>query len=154
METQKMSFQERTVITSLAVGAVFFYLLYTRVHVPLRDVGVDALGGFAGQAKQTLWLIGIGIVAQIIAVIVAEILYAIVTNSEDTDTTVDERDRHIEHVGDRYGNYLTGMMFIALLFAAAFGWTPEWVLLGVTYAFFFGSLLSSLIRVYQHRRGY
>ncbi len=149
-----MSFQERTVIASLAVGAVFFYLLYTRIHVPLRDVGVDALGGFAGQAKQTLWLIGIGIVANIVAVIVAEILYSIVTNTEDTDTTVDERDRHIERLGDRFGNYLTGMMFIGILFAAASGWTAEWVLLGITYAFFFGSLLSGVIRVYQHRRGY
>jgi hypothetical protein len=154
MGESKMSFQERNVVVSMIVGLLFFIFFYTRIHVPLRDFGVEAIGGFAGQAKLTLWLIGMAIVANIVGIIVVEIAYAVATNSKSPSQTVDERDRHIEYLGDRFGNYLTGALFMLSLFGAAFGWTPAWVLLSMTYAFFFGSLLSGMIRIFQHRRGY
>ena len=150
----KMSFQERNVIASLFVGLMFFGLLYSYIHLPLREGGISAIGGFAAQAKLTLWFIGISIGANIICVIAFEIIYAIFTNTPNANQLVDERDRLIEINGDRYGNYLTGALFMASLLAAAWGTEPEWVLLYTTYAFFFGSALSSIIRLIQHRRGY
>ena len=149
-----MSFQERNIIASLFVGALFFILLFTRIHIPLRDIGPEAIGGFSGQAKLTLWFIGIAVGANIVAIILAEILYAIFTRAPNPKQIVDERDRQIEINGDRYGNYLTGALFIGALAAAAYGTTAEWVLLYMTYAFFLGSVLSGAMRLIQHRRGY
>ena len=149
-----MSFQERAILVGLVVSVGFFWAYTSWVALPLRDGGFVGTDGPMAVARLTLWIIGGSVVATIAATILAEILYAIVTNTPNPRQLVDERDRQIEHFGDRVGGYLSGMVFVAALIALALGTAPVWAIVIITYGFFFGSLLSTILRLVQHRRGY
>lgn len=149
-----MSFQERNVLAGLFVGIAFFYVYTTRVAFVLRDGGFDGAGGMAELAKATLWIIAGFVLITIVVTILTEIIYAIVTNNPNPKQIVDERDRLIEKTGDRIGGHLSSVVFVGALIALAMGTTAAWALVVITYGFFFGAMLSTIIRLIQHRRGY
>jgi hypothetical protein len=120
----------------------------------LRSGGFAGPDGVAEIAKQTLWIIGGSIVFTIVATILTEIIYAVVTRSPNANQIVDERDRQIERTGDRIGGHFAGAIFGVALIAMAMGVSHLWGIVIITYGFFFGSMLSAVIRLIQHRRGY
>ena len=149
-----MSFQERNVVAGLFVGVAFFYIYTTRVALVLRDGGFAGDAGLSEMAIQTLWIIAAFVGITIVVTILTEILYSIITNNPNPKQLVDERDRMIEKTGDRIGGHFASMVFIGALIALATGTNGHWAIVIITYGFFFGAMLSSVIRLFQHRRGY
>jgi uncharacterized membrane protein len=149
-----MSFQERNVFTGLLVGLGFLVAYTMMVPMAVQAGAFDGPAPVMAVARKTLWIIGGSIVVTIVATILVEILYAIVTNNPDPEQLVDERDRQIERNGDRIGGHLAAVVFVGALIALAMGTAPLWGLIIITYGFYFGSMLSTLIRLYLHRRGY
>jgi len=149
-----MSFQERNVVSGLIVGIGFFIIYTWWVALPLRDGAFGGPEGAAALAKQTLWIIGGSIVVTIGVTILTEILFAIVTINPKTEQLVDERDRQIEKTGDRIGGHFASVVFLGALIALAMGTSLLWAIVIITYGFFAGAMLSTIIRLIQHRRGY
>lgn len=149
-----MSFQERNVVTAFIVGLGFFVVYTLWVPMELRGGGFAGPDGLAAMAKQTLWVILGSIVVTIICTILFEIIYAVATQEHKGNQIVDERDKLIERTGDMIGGYFSGAVFVMALIAMAFGVGPLWGVVMVTYGFYFGSMLSAVIRMIQHRRGY
>ena len=149
-----MSFQERNIFAGLIV-AIGFFVIYTQwVALPLRDGGFAGPDGAAALAKQTLWIMGGSIVVTIVMTILTEIGYAILTNTPNPKQIVDERDRQIEKTGDRIGGHFAAVVFVGALIMLAMGTSLLWGIVIITYGFFFGALVSTIIRLVQHRRGY
>lgn len=149
-----MSFQERNVFAGLIIGIGFFIVYTLWVVLPLRDGGFAGPDGAAEMAKQTLWIMGGAIVVTIVVTILTEIIYAIVTNNPSPKQIVDERDKQIEKTGDRIGGHFASVFFLGALVVLAMGGTLMWAIVIITYGFFAGAMLSTIIRLVQHRRGY
>ena len=149
-----MSFQERNVVSAFIVGLGFFVVYTMWIPMELRAGEFAGPDGVAAMAKRTLWIIGGSIVVTIIVTILTEVIYAVATKSGNSDQFVDERDRQIEHTGDRIGGHLASAIFGVAMVAMAMGVSHLWGIVIITYGFFFGAMLSGVIRMIQHRRGY
>ena len=149
-----MSFQERNVVAALVVGLGFFVIYTMWVPMELRNGGFAGPDGVAELAKRTLWIIGGSIAASIVATIIGEIINGMLTRTANMNQIIDERDKLIEKTGDRIGGHLASVIFGVAMIAMAMGASPLWGIVIVTYGFFFGGMLSTVIRLIQHRRGY
>jgi hypothetical protein len=163
-----MSYQEKRTIVSILSGALLLaaYGIYTSNQ--MRS-GALAAGDLKAWAVAMLTFIGIGIVAQIIIQIVFAILLSIgiavsrkiqnqsmddkdIERSIGAEMVEDERDRFIELKSNRVGFFLSGIGFVAALFALMLNYSPV-VMLNILFVSFAGaSLVEGATQVFYYRR--
>ncbi|MGR3722672.1 hypothetical protein [Abyssibius alkaniclasticus] len=148
-----MSYEEKNSIISLIVTiGVFGYY-------GVRFSGLYAEGYFTGPEAMTrtgweiLYLIGYGIIAQIIGQIVLTILFSILANDPKPSFVVDERDRLISLRGVRFGYAFAGGGVTLSIVALAFGWDPVIVFNLVIFSIAAGAFVETLVKVVLYRIG-
>ena len=148
-----MTHEEKTALVSLFVTILVFG------YYALRFSGLYAEGYFTGEDAfvktgwEILYLIGYGIIAQIIGQIAFSILYAIATNDAKPSFVVDERDKLINLKGVRWGYGATGAGLTLCFVALAMGWDPVLVFNLVIFSIAIGATLETLVRVILYRIG-
>ncbi len=148
-----MTFEERNNLAGLLAGIVVISLYVWRIS------GQHALGVYAGPdgltiwARDTLWMIAIGVGIAILATILTAILYAIVTGDPKPSMIVDERDRWIKIWGMRVTMVVMSLGLIAGLFALAFGWSLFAVLNIFLAGFSLGDMVGNLTKLGLYRFG-
>jgi hypothetical protein len=137
-------------VVNLAVFIAYFIII-TGMHADGRFDGDDA-AQLVGRAL--LYLIGVQIGATILAHIIAAIIHAIATRSEEPDI-IDERDRGIELRALRVSFIVFGVGFVVTLGAMAF--TSTTMFFAFQYlvaAMTLGDLLGNFTRLRLYRRGF
>lgn len=148
-----MSYEEKNALISLIVTiGVFGYY-------GLRFSGLYAEGYFTGPDAMTrtgweiLYLIGYGIIAQIIGQIVLTIVFSILSNDPKPSFVIDERDRQIGLRGMRIGYGFAGTGVTLSMVALAFGWDPVIVFNLVIFSIAAGAFTETLAKVLLYRIG-
>ncbi len=145
--------QEKTAIVSLfSITIVFgFYLYFTRQNY---QAGLfDAPDANALIGKSILWLIFGGVVFQLIAQIVFNIIYAIITKDANTSSLIDERDKLIELRTLRIAYYIIFVGFITTMIALAMG---QSIFISIHFLLSFtviAGIVESLMQIFFYRRG-
>ena len=115
-----MSYQQQrsvaTIVTGAIVVAVFFWMVLNRVET----VGGDAESLLRFWAGSVLILVPVGVVAQIVTVIVAAIVYRIIAG-EDPPTIEDERDRMIELKANQVSQAIFVLAFVGSMVPVVLG---------------------------------
>jgi len=148
-----MTHEEKNAIVSLFVTVLVFG------YYGFRFSGLYAEGYFTGDDAMTrtgweiLYLIGYGIIAQIIGQISFAIIYAIATNDPKPSFLVDERDKLITLKGVRYGYAVMGGGLTLSFIALAIGWDPVIVFNMVVFSLAFGAAVETLVKVALYRVG-
>lgn len=148
-----MTHEEKNAIVSLIVTILVFG------YYGFRFSGLYAEGYFTGPDAMTrtgweiLYLIGYGIIAQIIGQILFAIIVAIVTNDRKPSFLIDERDRMITLRGVRYGYGVTGGALTLCFIALAMGWDPVIVFNMVVFSIAAGATIETLVKVALYRMG-
>lgn len=138
-----MTRYERTAWIML-ITSVPAYVIY--VVIVLTGAG----GGPLHEAPY-VWPALITIGATVVANIVLNILTSIVW-SRGVDI-VDERDRAIEHIGERAGNSFLVIGGVAAMLMAMAEWDWFWIANTLFLCFFISGVIGSLVKVSLHREG-
>ncbi|MEX0971332.1 MAG: hypothetical protein WD046_12890 [Paracoccaceae bacterium] len=148
-----MSFEERNAVISLIVTVgVFGYYGF-------RFSGLYGEGYFTGPDAMTrtgweiLYLIGYGVIAQIVGQIVLSIVFSILANDSNPSFRIDERDRQISLRGVRFGYGVAGGGITLSMVALAYGWDPVIVFNLVIFSLAAGALVETLVKVVLYRIG-
>ena len=116
-----MSFEERNTLIFMILTPIIagYYGLQIREGLIAGDFhGPD---GLMVWAQLVIWIIPVGVVACILAVIAGNILYAIFTGDERPDMSSDERDHLIGIRGNRVTVAVAAIFWIVTLIALARG---------------------------------
>jgi len=146
-----MSHEEKNTIANLVAG------LLVNVYVVFKLSNMFASGRLDGPdalmiwARAMLWVIPVGIVTATICVILANIIFAIVTNDPKPSFLVDERDRFIQNIGWRFTAIATSAGFIGAMVALAAGFAPLYVLIGMFFAFSMGDVVGNIAKIVKYR---
>lgn len=148
-----MSFEEKNSIISLFTAVVVFGSYGFYLSGQFAAGYYDSPDAFTRAGRTILWLIGTGIVVQILSHILFSILFAIVTNDPKPSFRVDERDRQISFRGSKVGYGFSGTGITASMVALAVGWDPVLVFNLVVFSIAAGNILECLVKVVLYRIG-
>ncbi len=149
-----MSHQEKTALVCLISGVVVFAIYAYFVAQMYQAGAFEGPGAGAEIGKSILWLIGGGIVANIVAQIIFSIAHAIITREAKPSFVVDERDRLIELRSLRVAYYIAGAGFVAAMIALALEQSYFLTFNIMIFAFFAASVVEGLIQLFLYRRGF
>ena len=131
------------VIVSPPVGIAYFLIVLPQLAAKSAN-DIDWI-------TPMLWLIGIGIAASI----ALSIGWGIVAGRGDRDAHLkDQRDREIEHFGDRVGQSFLAMGGIAALILAMVDAAHFWIGVTLFASFFLSALIGGLARLGAYRAGF
>ena len=138
-----MSFQEKLtwiqMVTIAGVYSVYAVVIAGRVHdAPVGEV-----------AYATAMLVTIG--ASIVISIVASIAIAIATRDCGQS---DERDFNIGRYGDYYGNQVFAISALVPLALTMADYPHFWIANALFLAYFVGSMVGAVVKVFAYRRGF
>ena len=145
-----MSFEERNTWLGLVVGLGILWWFGSAVWENWQAGIYDGPDGLTIWARDVIWVIPVGVVVMIVAVILMHILYGIVTGGK-IDGLTDERDRWIGLWGLRVTLGITSVVFIAALAGLAWGWTPLLTFNLMLFGFWAGSFIGDLVKVFIYR---
>ncbi len=149
-----MSYQEKTIFVNLFTGtlvfAIFGYFMLQQYQGGqfVGDEGAQLIG------KSILWLIGGGIIINIIAHIGFNIAYAIVKREANPSFVVDERDKLIELRALRVAYYVLGAGFVGGMAALAMGYGVFVTFNIIIVSFFISGVAEGLTQLFLYRRGF
>lgn len=146
-----MSHEERNTLASLVAGLLVNGYVILKLSNMFADGRLDGPDALAVWARAMLWVIPVGIIVVIICVILANILFAIITNDPNPEMLVDERDRAIQNIGLRFTAVGTSIGFIGGLIALAMGTAPLYVLIGMFFSFSLGDLAGNFAKMVKYR---
>ncbi|KXK27358.1 MAG: hypothetical protein TR69_WS6001000234 [candidate division WS6 bacterium OLB20] len=139
-----------SLFTLLLVSVPYLFYILGRYQTQLPS-GQDELHFWAAAI---LLMIPLRIVAEIIMYILAAIAAAIVTQREDVDAVVDERDRIIELKGTRNSYFLFAAGFAAALLAVVAGGGITTLFLVLLVTGMASELFGIFSQMFFYRRGY
>lgn len=148
-----MSYEERNAVISIIVTILGNGYIFLR----LRDLA--ASGAFDGPdalqlfARTVLWIIPICIVLMIVATILFNILFAIVTLDENPDFTTDERDKAFQARGMMVTMVISSFGFIGALIALALGRDALFAFVVLYAVFVVGSFIGDMTKLVSYRVG-
>jgi len=145
-----MGHQERTSV----IGIVICLILNGYVSVRLWDL--FGSGALSGEDAPMLWAQAIVwvIPAAIAMVIVAHILFTVVSKDRKRDTSADERDRLFQYRGMRTTLIAIAFGFIGMIVMLAVGWSTVASLTFLYASAAIGDLLGQTVRFTSYRLGY
>ena len=149
-----MPYQEKSAIISIFCGVIIF-AFYSYFTLQNYQNGLFE-GADAGVqiGKSILWLIGGGIILNIIAHIGFSIIHAIITNDQKPSFVVDERDKLIELRALRFAYYIFGAGFLVSMIALAFNQSFFIAFNILIFSAFVASLVEGLMQIFLYRRGF
>jgi len=148
-----MTYQHKTAMASL-IATVLVYTIYTLTVLPMYfSGGFDGAEGARALGWAVLTVIGVAIVANILATILFSILHAIVTREPKPSFVVDERDRLFEMQGLRAFLYSGGLGFLLAMIFLSQGATFFVVIHLILFGFATGDVLSNVMRHKLYRQG-
>lgn len=131
------------VIVSAPVGIAYFLIVLPQLAGTSPD-DIDWI-------TPMLWSIGVGIVASI----ALSIVWGIVAGRGDRDAHLkDQRDREIEHFGDRVGQSFLAIGGIAALILAMVDAAHFWIGVTLFTGFFLSAFVGGLARLGAYRAGF
>jgi hypothetical protein len=148
-----MPYQERNIVVAIFTNLVIVIYFALRIYGMFQDGQFDGAGGLMLWARTILWMIPVSIVATIIATILFNIFYAILTNQPKPSFVVDERDRAIEITGMKVTVVVISAGFMAAMVALAFGWTAFIVFNVILFSFAMADLGGNLVKLTMYRFG-
>jgi hypothetical protein len=146
-----MSHEERNTIASLLSGLLINLYVISKLSNMFADGRLDGPDALIVWARAMLWVIPVGIVVVIIFVIIANIVFAIITNDPDPSFLVDERDRSIQNIGLRFSMVGVTIGFIGGMIALAAGVQALYVFIGMFFALSLGDVLGNFAKVVKYR---
>lgn len=148
-----MSHEERNTLVAILVNLSMAGWMTWRIAAMQGAGRFDGPDGLAVWARTVLWVIPVGIVVTIAAVILFNIVFAIATRDENPSFVTDERDRLIGIQGMRVTLVVASAGFLGALVALALGTGAFAVLNAILASFAAGDLLGSLAKLRLYRRG-
>jgi predicted membrane protein len=138
-----MSFREKNLwiyaFLVTIVSAVYFFSV-------AMELGRTAVGDIAYQPRL------LGAIGAVIALSVAGTILAAIVSPREADKT-DERDRHIDRLGESLGFMLVGFLMLIPLGLAMTGSQPFWIANTIYGGFVVSTLVSTAVKVVAYRRG-
>ncbi len=149
-----MPYQEKSAIISVFVGVIIFALYFYFTWQNFQSGLFEGADAGAQIGRSILWLIGGGIILNIIAHIGFSIIHAIVTNDQKPSFVVDERDKLIELLSLRFAYYIFGAGFLISMIALALNQSFFIVFNIIIFSAFIASLVEGLMQIFLYRRGF
>jgi len=149
-----MTHKEKNSIVALISGVIVFaiYAYFTR---QMYQAGLfEGAGAGVQIGRSVLWLIAGGIVVHMVAMIVFNIVHAIITKEAKPSFVIDERDRMIELRSLRVAYYIIGAGFVASMIALTLEQTYFVTFNIMIFSFFAASVVEGLMQLLLYRRGF
>ena len=147
-----MNYHEKSSVAGI-LTSVFVYLFFLK-NLQGRLADLDAALHLQAAAKTVLIFIGISIVVRIIAEILLNILYAIVTGEGKPDpSTEDEMDKLISLKSERIAYVVASLGFLLSLVLLVMNYSPVLMVI-VIYGFLnLAEVVSCVLKIVFYRRG-
>ena len=146
-----MSHEERNTISAIFSGVLINIYVIAKLRRMFEDGRLAGDDAIQVWAQAMLWIIPIGIAVVIAATIGFNIIYAIATNNESPSYLVDERDHAIQGFGMKVSMIAVSIGVILMIVALALGTATLTALIGLWFAFSFGSLLGDTCKLLRYR---
>lgn len=137
-----MTHEEKRAWIRLVV-TVLGYAAYAAVVVSRTDGRPLVSTSYAGTL---LWTIGAAVVASIVAEI------AMAAGNPGASRVSDERDREIDRLGERIGQWFVVLGAVAAMLMAMAGWDHFWIANVIYLGFVLAAVLSGITKVVAYRR--
>lgn len=148
-----MTHEERSNIISIVIGLFILGYFGSRFWAGYHAGDFDGPDGLKIWAWLVLRMVGTGIVAVIVGMIVGHILISIVTNTPRPSFVVDERDRMIGVWGLRTTVVVMSAGFIGMIVLLALGQTAILALNVLLFGSAIGDLCGNVMKAVLYRRG-
>ena len=150
-----MSYQEKNITVSLVSQLLIVIYYCINVFQMLQDGGLVSTRLFSLSAVVVIASIFINIIASILTNILLSIVYAIQTQSKETERFIaDERDKLIELKGMRisYITFSVGVLFALLTFV--FGQSPLVMFSLIIFFAIMATIIGAVAQIYLYRKGF
>lgn len=149
-----MSFEERNAVTGILVCFVTWGFMLTVLIQKSAAGQFDGSAGLEHWARTVLWLILIGVAIAIVATILFNIAYAIVTGEKKPDFLSDERDTLIGLRGVQATLVVMTIGIVGAIVTLAFGASILVVLNMILATCALSSFASEVTKLFLYRRGF
>lgn len=148
-----MNYEQRNAIVAIITNVIVTGYVSVRTWEIFSQLDGGSDGLLAQWAQLVLWAIPLSIVATIIASILFNIVWSILTKTPKPSFVVDERDKQISIVGLWVTMGGAGLGFILAVIGLALGWAALPALVVIYFGFALGDLCGNLTRVWHYRWG-
>lgn len=147
-----MSFEERNTVIYLFVSLIIAWIFGSRIWGGTVDGSFAGAAGLVDWARTVLWMVPVGIIITIVAVIIGQIIYGIVTGEGDMNTDSDERDHEVSARASRITMAVFSIGWLAAIVLIALEYTVLAALNLMLLVGWFSDVVGNLVklRIYRH----
>ncbi len=149
-----MNFEVKNTYAGLASTVVIFSVYFAVVSGMYEAGRFEGAAGLALLGKAILALMAGGIIVQIVMLVLANILFAILQNDPKPSFVVDERDKLIELRGLRVSYYVFGAGYVVSMIALAMGLSAFGVFNLLLAFCALSAWVEAILRLVMYHRGF
>lgn len=148
-----MSFEERNTVIYIVVSLIIAAVFGSQIWTGTTDGSFAGMEGLVSWARTVLWMVPLGVVITIAAVILGQIIYGITTGDGDMDTASDERDHEVSARAARVTMVIFSLGWLAAIVLIASAYPIIAALNLMLFAGWLSDLIGNLVKLRIYRNG-